>query len=86
VLEAAVVGVPSRAWGETPVAFVVCKPGQPAAPEQLQAFVSERVGKTQRLSAVRVVDALPRSSIGKVLKRQLRDEYASTPEGEALKA
>jgi acyl-CoA synthetase (AMP-forming)/AMP-acid ligase II len=85
VLEAAVVGVPSRAWGETPVAFVVCKAGQAAAPGQLQAFVAERVGKTQRLHDVRVVEALPRSSIGKVLKRQLRDEYAQLPEAQALK-
>jgi long-chain acyl-CoA synthetase len=85
VLEAAVVGVPSRAWGETPVAYVVCKPGQSATPEQLQAFVSERVGKTQRLSDLRVVADLPRSSIGKVLKRQLRDEYASSPEGVAIR-
>ena len=85
VLEAAVVGVPSKAWGETPIAFVVCKPGQSAAPPQLQAFVAERVGKTQRLSDVRVVEALPRSSIGKVLKRQLRDEYAASPEGQAHK-
>ena len=46
---------------------------------ELQAFVAERVGKTQRLSDVRLVEALPRSSIGKVLKRELRDEYATLP-------
>jgi long-chain acyl-CoA synthetase len=84
VLEAAVVGVPSRRWGETPVAFVVARPGQSPSAEELQAFVAERVGKTQRLSDVRVVQALPRSSIGKVLKRELRDEYGTLPEAQAL--
>jgi acyl-CoA synthetase (AMP-forming)/AMP-acid ligase II len=79
VLEAAVVGVPSTRWGETPVAFVVCKPGQAPGAAALLEFVSERVGKTQRLSDIRIVDTLPRSSIGKVLKRQLRDEYAVQP-------
>jgi long-chain acyl-CoA synthetase len=81
VLEAAVVGVPSKAWGETPIAFVVAKPGQALTAEALQAFVAERVGKTQRLSDVRIVEALPRSSIGKVLKRQLRDEYVPLDKG-----
>jgi len=80
VAEAAVVGVPSERWGETPVAFVVCKPQASASAEELTAFVNERVGKTQRVTDLRLVEALPRSSIGKVLKRQLRDEYA--PAGE----
>ena len=35
-----------------------------------------KVGKTQRLSAITIVDELPRSAIGKVLKRELRDAYA----------
>ena len=76
VAEAAVVGVPSERWGETPVAFVVIKPGAAASPQELLDFVASRVGKTQRISDLRLVSALPRSSIGKVLKRQLRDEYA----------
>jgi acyl-CoA synthetase (AMP-forming)/AMP-acid ligase II len=75
VLEAAVVGVPSDAWGETPVAFVALKPGSTATAEEVKAFVNGRVGKTQRLADVRLVDALPRSHIGKVLKRELRDGY-----------
>lgn len=75
VAEAAVVGVASERWGETPVAFFVPKPGAEAAPEALMAFVNERVGKTQRLAAVERVAALPRSSIGKILKRDLREGY-----------
>jgi acyl-CoA synthetase (AMP-forming)/AMP-acid ligase II len=76
VAEAAVVGVPSERWGETPVAFAVRKPGHTETSAEIRAWVDERVGKTQRLADFEWVDALPRSAIGKVLKRQLRDEYA----------
>jgi long-chain acyl-CoA synthetase len=75
VSEVSVVGVSSAQWGETPVAFVVRNAGAQASKEELQAFLNERVGKTQRLSALCLVDSLPRSPIGKVLKRELRAEY-----------
>ena len=75
VLEAAVVGVPSDAWGETPVAFVALKPGSDATADEVKAFVNGRVGKTQRLADLELIEALPRSHIGKVLKRELRDSY-----------
>ena len=45
-------------------------------PEALRAWLNGRVGKTQRLAALHVVDELPRSSIGKVLKRKLREQHA----------
>jgi len=77
VLEAAVVGAPSDAWGETPVAFLALRPGAAARAEEIMAFVNAKVGKTQRLSAVEIVDQLPRSAIGKVLKRELRDRYVA---------
>ncbi|HEY2736574.1 MAG TPA: class I adenylate-forming enzyme family protein [Polyangiales bacterium] len=74
--EAAVVGVPSKRWGESPVAFAVRKPGHAAVSgEDVSAWFEHRVGKTQRLAALEWVDALPRSPIGKVLKRELRAEY-----------
>jgi long-chain acyl-CoA synthetase len=74
VADAAVVGVPSAEWGETPVAFVVAAPYAPPA-DELRAWVNEQLGKTQRLADLRFIDELPRSEIGKVLKRQLRDAY-----------
>ena len=74
VADVAVVGVASAEWGETPVAFVVSRG---ADAETLRAFANERVGKTQRLSAVELIDELPRSHIGKILKRELRDAYAA---------
>ena len=78
VLEAAVVGVLSDKWGETPVAFVALKPGQTIAPDALKEWVNAKLGKTQRLADLQLVDQLPRSHIGKVLKRELRDAYKGT--------
>ncbi|WP_372784712.1 class I adenylate-forming enzyme family protein [Phenylobacterium sp.] len=75
VAEAAVIGVPSEAWGETPVAFVVLKADVQVEAEDIRSWVNGRVGKVQRLSAVDVRTALPRSHIGKVLKRELRESY-----------
>ena len=74
VADAAVVGVPSVEWGETPVAFVVPAAGAPE-PEALRAWANERLGKTQRLAGLRFLGELPRSEIGKVLKRELRDRW-----------
>ena len=73
VQEAAVVGVPSERWGETPVAFVAARHGTDVQAADLLDWVNQRLGKTQRLAALELVEALPRSAIGKVLKRELRD-------------
>jgi acyl-CoA synthetase (AMP-forming)/AMP-acid ligase II len=71
VAEVSVVGVPSSEWGETPVGFVVLRTA--VDPRDVLDWANRRLGKTQRLSAIRVIDALPRSAIGKVLKRELRE-------------
>jgi long-chain acyl-CoA synthetase len=76
VLEAAVVGVPSDRWGETPIALVVLRPGATVTAEALREWANARVGKTQRLAALELLPSLPRSAIGKVLKRELRDQYS----------
>jgi acyl-CoA synthetase (AMP-forming)/AMP-acid ligase II len=75
VAEAAVVGVASERWGETPVAFVVLRVGAGGTATQLRDWANERLGKTQRLAAVEIVATLPRSAIGKILKRELRDNF-----------
>jgi long-chain acyl-CoA synthetase len=79
VAEAAVVGVASDRWGETPVAFVAVHPGRRPDAGALKAWANARLGKMQRLADLQVMDALPRSSIGKVLKRELRDGYRGRP-------
>ena len=84
VAEVAVVGVASERWGETPVAFVVAKVGAGDAAKcaaiSIKEWANQRLGKTQRLAAVEIVAALPRSAIGKILKRELRDLFVpATP-------
>jgi acyl-coenzyme A synthetase/AMP-(fatty) acid ligase len=76
VAEAAVVGVPSEQWGETPVAFVVRRPGDDTPAEALLQWANAQVGKTQRLARLHLIEELPRSAIGKVLKRELRERDA----------
>jgi long-chain acyl-CoA synthetase len=78
VAEAAVVGVPSEKWGETPVAFVVLKQSASLTAEELLSWSNAKLGKIQRLAAIEIVASLPRSAIGKVLKRELRDGYAKS--------
>ena len=73
VADCTVVGAPSEAWGETPVGFYVPRAGVAHDPAAILAAVNAQLGRTQRLSALHVADDLPRSAIGKVLKRDLRD-------------
>jgi acyl-CoA synthetase (AMP-forming)/AMP-acid ligase II len=74
VADVAVAGVPSARWGETPVAFVVPAPGAQIDEDAVCSWANTRLGKAQRLAAVQFVDSLPRSEVGKVLKRQLREQ------------
>lgn len=75
VAEVAVIGVPSEAWGETPLALVVLEAGANADPEALCAWANERLGKSQRIDRVELHSELPKSPIGKILKRELRAPY-----------
>ncbi len=76
VAEAAVIGVPSEEWGESPAAYVVAKAGASDAPESIRQWANAQLGKTQRLAGLRFISELPRSDIGKVLKRELRERWA----------
>ena len=78
VKEAAVVGIPSDRWGETPLAVVVLADPN-ADPEAIREEANRALGKTQRIARIEVVDELPRSPIGKVLKRELRDHFGGNP-------
>lgn len=78
VTNAAVVGVPSPEWGETPVAFFVRHTDYDTSPEEILIWANQRLGKTQRLKGLRLVNELPRSAIGKILKRELRDIWSDS--------
>jgi len=75
VADVAVIGVPSETWGETPLGLVVKAPGADVSAADLLAWANDRLGKAQRLSAIEFRDTLPRSTIGKILKRELREPY-----------
>jgi long-chain acyl-CoA synthetase len=75
VAEAAVIGVPDRTYGEEIVAYVALKPGAEVAPEDILIFCRDNLPTFKQPREVRILDTLPKSSIGKILKRELRREY-----------
>jgi long-chain acyl-CoA synthetase len=67
--------VPDPRWGETAKAVVVLKPGANADPNEIVAFVRERIAHFKCPTSVDFIDVLPRNPSGKVLKRELREPY-----------
>ena len=76
VAEAAVVGVPSERLGEEAVAFVTAKPGMVIDENEVLSYVRQILAHYKVPKALKVVDALPRNAVGKILKRTLK-EWAS---------
>jgi fatty-acyl-CoA synthase len=72
VAECAVVGVPDERWGEVGRAFVVPAPGTAPTPQELLAALSGRLARYKIPKSEVLVEHLPRTASGKVLKRQLR--------------
>ena len=75
VREAAVIGIPSEAWGETPWAVVVLHDGRSADADEIRGWANARLDRMQQLAGVEIRAALPRSEIGKILKQELRAAY-----------
>ena len=81
VLEAAVFGVESEKWGETPVAAVVLRNEVDLNPETLKDWVNQRVeARFQKISDVMIVGAMPRNVAGKTLKHELEESYLANRE------
>jgi fatty-acyl-CoA synthase len=77
VAEAAVVGVPDERWGERPLAAVVLRAdAPPATPDELRAFLGERIPRWQLPERWTYIDAVPKTSVGKFKKTTLRERYA----------
>jgi fatty-acyl-CoA synthase len=76
VLEACVVGVPDDKWQERPLACVVLQPNASASPGELRDFVADRVVKWWVPERWAVIDAVPKTSVGKFDKKVLRKQYA----------
>jgi fatty-acyl-CoA synthase len=77
IQEVAVVGLPDPKWGEAPHAFVVFKPGQEAAPEELRAFVRERLAHFKTPHSFNTVTELPKTATGKIQKFVLRGRQSA---------
>jgi long-chain acyl-CoA synthetase len=77
VLEAAVAGVPQPEGHTDLKAFVVLRRGESATPDEILAFLRQRLSAYKIPGAVEFIDALPRSFIGKVLRRVLVDRETS---------
>jgi fatty-acyl-CoA synthase len=71
--QCAVVGVPDAKWGEVGRAFVVLKPGEQASSDALLEHLRGRVARFKVPKRVDVVERLPISAAGKILKRELRE-------------
>ncbi|MFI2558929.1 class I adenylate-forming enzyme family protein [Nocardia farcinica] len=75
VAEAAVVGVPHPKWGETPFAEVALCDGAQVSEAELIEWTRSRLGPVKKVSAIEFVAAIPRTPIGKVARRIVRDHW-----------
>ena len=77
VREACVVGIPHPKWQERPLAAVVLKEDHTATPEELRQFLSVSFAKWQLPDAIVFVEAIPRTSVGKFKKIELREQFSN---------
>jgi long-chain acyl-CoA synthetase len=78
VIDCAVFGVPDERAGEVPVAAIHLEAGSDVTAAELERLVADSLATYKRLHEVVLVDAIPRTPSGKVLRRTLRDEWIST--------
>ena len=78
VEETTVIGVPDDYRGEAPIAFVKLMAGQTVSEAELKKYLTERINKIEMPREIIFKDALPKTLIGKLSKKELREEYATT--------
>jgi fatty-acyl-CoA synthase len=77
VREAAVIGVPHPKLQERPLAVVVLKDGLRVTPDELREFLATRFAKWQLPEEIVLAEKIPRTSVGKFKKSELRERYAN---------
>jgi acyl-CoA synthetase (AMP-forming)/AMP-acid ligase II len=75
VLECAVVGVPDETWGERVHLAVVFKPGHSVGLQQIRELCSGRISGYKSPRSMEIMDSLPKSGAGKILKREIRARH-----------
>ncbi|TQR21345.1 class I adenylate-forming enzyme family protein [Psychrobacillus vulpis] len=75
VKETCVIGVPDEKWGENVVAYVVPNGKETVSTEALLALCVENMASFKKPKSIYIVDELPKSSYGKILKREMRDQH-----------
>jgi len=71
-----VVGLPDEEAGEIPAGYVTLRPGASSSPEEIRRFVAGQVASYKQLRRLEVIEAIPKSASGKILRRVLRDAAA----------
>ena len=75
IQDCAVVGVPDDKWGEAVTAVVELKPGANVVADELIALCKEQLGSIKAPKSIEIWPLLPRSNVGKVLKKDIREHY-----------
>ncbi|HRE03259.1 MAG TPA: fatty acid--CoA ligase, partial [Ilumatobacteraceae bacterium] len=76
VKEAAVIGVPSQRWGERPLACVVVAPGETMTEAEVIEYLAPKLAKWQVPDDVVFIDEVPKTSVGKFSKKDLRTKFS----------
>lgn len=77
VAEAAVVGKPDPIYGQSVIGVVALKQGKTATSEEIIEFMKRKIAKFKVPSIIHFVDSLPRSSVGKIIKRQIKERFGN---------
>jgi fatty-acyl-CoA synthase len=86
IAECAVIGVPHPKWDERPILLIIKREGHELTKAEMLAFLEAKVAKWWLPDEVLFVPSLPHTATGKLLKRQLRDEYSSVLMSQATAA